>query len=160
MRYVLAGFNGSERSRVAVLQAQEIAPRFGGRLHVLMVTRLPSAGIDVAVDDDIVEEVISHATDQLGILRDQLHRGGFPQFALRFGEPALEIARYAIEFGVRDVFLGQTRRMVPRVMSTGWRVGRLLAGTDCRVTIVAAQTLCAHSDTSAATVGANDSRLL
>lgn len=159
MRYALVGFDGSECSRVAVLHAQEVANRCGGRLHVLMVTRSPAAGIDIPVRDEIIEESISQASGRLATLRGQLDRSGFPQFALRFGEPAQEIARYALEFDVRHVFLGQTRRMVPRLMSTGWQVGRLLAGADCRVTIVAPQTLCTGPDRPSFPFDVNDSRM-
>lgn len=90
------------------------------------------------MSDDIVEECFAAATVRLAQLRCELP-ARFAQFTVRFGEPAQEIARYALEFGVRDVFLGQRRRTVPRIMSTGWRVGRLLAGTGCEVTIVGAR---------------------
>jgi Osmosensitive K+ channel histidine kinase len=140
MRYLLAGFDGSERSRIAVLHAAEVAERCEGRLHVLTVIRLPSAGLDVPLSDDIVEECFSAATVRLTQLRCELP-ARFAQFTVRFGEPAQEIARYALEFGVRDVFLGERRRTVPRILSTGWRVGRLLARAGGEVMIVTGQTL-------------------
>ncbi|MDN7799435.1 MULTISPECIES: universal stress protein [Burkholderiaceae] len=144
MRYLLAGFDGSERSRIAVRHAASVAERCAGRLHVLTVMRLPSAGLDVPVSDDIVADCFSNATNQLALLRGELD-ARFAQFTVRYGEPAQEIARYALEFGVRDVFLGDPRRMMPRIMSTGWRVRRLLAGTGCEVTSVTAKTLAAQS---------------
>ncbi|MGP8432942.1 universal stress protein [Paraburkholderia fungorum] len=144
MRYLLVGFDGSERSRIAVRHAAEAADRCGGRLHVLMVVRLSSAGLDVPVSDDIIEECFSAATGQLALLRCEF-AARFAQFTVRFGEPAQEIARYAVEFGVRQVYLGQPRRTVPRIMSTGWRVGRLLAGTGCELTVVTAQMLGART---------------
>jgi hypothetical protein len=122
-----------------------------------MVIRLPSAGIDIPVGDEIVEEDISRATGQLETLRCQLDRG-FPQFTVRFGEPAQEIARYALEFGVHHVFLGQARRLMPRMMSTGWRVERLLVGADCQVTIVVARTP-GVEPTKASSCGASDGQI-
>lgn len=144
MRYLLTGFDGSERSRLAVARAAEIAERSCARLHVLMVAGLPSAGMDVAIGNEIVEECIAVATDQLVTLSSQLGLQ-FAQYAVRLGEPAQEIVRYALEFGARHVVLGRPRPMVPRLMSTAWRVEHLLAGTGCEVMIVTVQTPSAHA---------------
>ena len=138
MRYLLAGFDGSERSRIAVAKAAQIAGGSCARLHVLTVARLPSAGIDVPVDDEIVEQCIGAAAAQLVTLSSQLALKS-ARYAVIVGEPAQEIARYALEFDVRHVVLGRPRSTVPRILSTAWRVKHLLAGTGCEVMIVTAQ---------------------
>lgn len=143
MRYLLAGFDGSERSRMAVVHAAAIADSSCARLHVLMVAGLPSAGLDVAIADDIVEACLAGATGQLAALRSRMALKT-AQYAFRIGEPAQEIARYALEYEVRHVVLGQPRPAVPRVMSTAWRVRRLLAQTGCDVMTVSAQMLWAR----------------
>ncbi|MFT4063643.1 universal stress protein [Paraburkholderia sp.] len=139
MRYVLAGFDGSERSRVAVVHAAQVAERCCARLHVLMVAGLPSTGMDIAVGDDVIEECIAAVTGQLLTLSSELALKD-AQYTFRIGEPAREIVRYAREFDVRHVVLGRPRAVVPRIMSTAWRVERLLAGTGCEVMIVTGQT--------------------
>lgn len=137
MRYLLAGFDGSVRSRAAVLRATDIANRYCARLHVLMVAALPGSGIDVPIGDDMVDEYLSVATAQLESLSSELQTRS-AHYTLRLGEPAQQIASYALEFDVRQVFLGPSRPMIPRILSTGWRVRRLLAETDCEVVIVTA----------------------
>jgi K+-sensing histidine kinase KdpD len=123
---------------MAVMCAAEIADSSCARLHVLMVASLPTAGLDVAIADDIVEACMDVATDQLATLGSQLTLKSV-QYSLRIGAPAQEIARYALEYDIRQIVLGRSRPTLPRIMSTAWRVERLLAGTDCEVMIVTAQ---------------------
>jgi nucleotide-binding universal stress UspA family protein len=139
MRYVLAGFERSACSSMIVLHAAEMADRYEMRLHVLMVARPASVGLDVAFDDASLEFEICRAESQLERLREELDgRCVDPKFSLRMGEPAAEIARYAREYCPLHVIVGEARSMVPGFLSIGSRVRRLLAHTDCRLTVIRA----------------------
>jgi Osmosensitive K+ channel histidine kinase len=137
MRYVLAAFDGSSSSHGAVFLAGDMAERHGARLHVLVVARLPLVGLDVCFDDSIIEEEIQRTAYLLEALRQQVpERFHHAQLSLRVGEPAREIARYALEYGAKQIFVGGSWWAMPRFLSIGVRIRRLLAGTDCEVTIV------------------------
>ncbi|WP_321969244.1 universal stress protein [Paraburkholderia tropica] len=134
MRYVLVEFDGSPRTWNAVQHAAEIAIQREARLHVLWVVDMPLAGMDVALS--VFEDEVQSATEQLAALRQDLgDRLVQTQVAVRIGERVQQIVRYAREYSVAEVVIVADSRL-PKFLSAGARIKRLLADSGCNVTVV------------------------
>ncbi|WP_162601002.1 universal stress protein [Paraburkholderia sp. C35] len=133
-RYVLVEYDNSTRTRVAVQRAADIAFEHGARLHVLWVVDMPTVGLDVALS--VFEDEVCYATGQLESLRHDLgDRLAHTQIAVRVGERVREVVRYAREYSVGEVVVAVERR-IPKFMSAGARIKRMLADEGCKVTVV------------------------
>ena len=134
LRYVLVEYDGSTRTWMTVQRAADIAIEHGARLHVLWVVDMPTVGLDVALS--VLEDEVWYATGQLESLRRDLgDRLAHTQISVRVGERVREIVRYAREYSVGEVVVAADRR-IPKFMSVGTRIKRILADEGCKVTVV------------------------
>jgi nucleotide-binding universal stress UspA family protein len=137
MRYILAGFNGSDSSIQAVLYARDRANKAGARLLVLTVATFPAMGLD-AYMDDVMEQQVSHCEQLIESLKRRLGSNETTQLILRIGNPALEIVKHAAEYRVGQIVIGCRRHWFGR-----WPVSRvvrqIVAGAPCGVTVIADQ---------------------
>jgi nucleotide-binding universal stress UspA family protein len=134
MRYILAGFNGSDSSMQAVLHAREISNRTGARLHVLTIATFPAMGFDTHMDD-IMAQQVSHCEWLIESLKSRLGSNETTRLILRVGDPALEIVKHAVEYGVGQIVIGSRRHWFGRWPVSGV-VRRIVAGASCEVTVV------------------------
>jgi nucleotide-binding universal stress UspA family protein len=134
MRYILAGFNGSECSAQAVLHARDMANQAGARLHVLTVVTVPAFGFDVYMDD-LMEERVTRCEQLMEALKARLGECPTAHLVLRVGDPALELVHHATEYGVGRIVVGCRNRYFGR-----WPASRIvrhvLAQAPCPVTII------------------------
>jgi nucleotide-binding universal stress UspA family protein len=134
MRYILAGFNGSDSSTQAVLHAREMADHLGARLHVLTVVAVPAFGCDVFMDD-IMEQRVSHGEQLIESLKTRLGKRATTHLILRVGNPALELLNHAVEYRVGRIVVGCRSRYFER-----WPASRVVrhvvAQAPCPVTVI------------------------
>jgi nucleotide-binding universal stress UspA family protein len=134
MRYISAGFNGSECSMKAVLHARDMAEKTGARLHVLTIARFPRISSDLCMDD-IMEQEISHCEQLIESLNMKLGTSERTHLLLRVGNPALEIANHAKEYGVGQIVVGCRRRWFGR-WPASHVVRQIIARAPCAVTVI------------------------
>jgi nucleotide-binding universal stress UspA family protein len=134
MRYILAGFNGSDASLQAVLHAREISNKTGARLQVMTVATFPAMGLDTCMDA-IMEEQVSHCEQLIESLKRRLGSNETTQLILRVGDPVVELIDQAREYGVAQIVLGARRHWFGR-----WPVSRIVlqivATAPCEVTVI------------------------
>jgi nucleotide-binding universal stress UspA family protein len=134
MRYILAGFNGSDSSFQAVLHAKDISNKTGARLQVLTVAAFPAMGLD-AYMNTLMGEQVSHCEQLIESLKCRLGSNETTQLILRVGDPVVEIIEQAKEFGVARIVVGARRHWFGR-----WPVSRvvrlIVAAAPCEVTVV------------------------
>jgi nucleotide-binding universal stress UspA family protein len=134
MRYISAGFNGSECSMKAVLHARDMAERTGARLHVLTIASFPRVSCDLCMDN-IMEQEISHCEQLIESLNTKLGTSERMQLLLRVGNPALEIANHAKEYGVGQIVIGCRRQWFERWPAS--HVARqIIALAPCAVIVI------------------------
>jgi nucleotide-binding universal stress UspA family protein len=134
MRYILAGFNGSDSSMQAVLYARDRANKTAARLQVLTVAAFPAMGLD-AYMDNIMEQQVSHCEQLIESLKRRLGSNETTQLILRAGNPAFEIVKHAMEYGVGQIVVGSRRHWFGR-LPVSHVVRQIVAGAPCVVTVV------------------------
>jgi nucleotide-binding universal stress UspA family protein len=110
MRTIIAPTDFSAVSLNAVQYAADMAVAAGKELSVIHVYQLPMAFSEMAVSAESVEEVVSAAEEQLGLLRDKLKRKTAGKLTIHIsvlrGDVLTEISDYADTVNTYAIVMG------------------------------------------------------
>jgi nucleotide-binding universal stress UspA family protein len=107
LRRILVPTDFSETSAAALRYAVALARRFGARVDLLNVSDYPVIADEADYPIRIFETMQNTAHDHLRrLLTEQEVKELRPDYAMRIGDPAEEIVRYAHEHGVDLIVMG------------------------------------------------------
>jgi len=133
---ILVGYDESDAARRAFSSGVELASRFGARLTVLAIVRIPEPAIFAEVEG-IIDRAEEHFKEAFQALSETARQQGIAlETAVLVGHPAEQIVHFAEEHGVDLIVVGN------RGLSQGkrWLLGsvseRVLRYAHCPVMVV------------------------
>jgi nucleotide-binding universal stress UspA family protein len=133
----------SEPSRIAMLQASELARRFEGELTVVHVHAPPPAlGTDMLVTPGELGELETIELERtISLWRDEAGRvSGRPvRSAVLVGEPAAEVVRFVREHGIDVLVIGTHGRRGLSRLFLGSVAERIVRAAPCAVLVARRQ---------------------
>jgi len=136
IKTLLVAFDGSDQSQNAFALGLDIAEKFGARLLVVGVVRLPEPAIAVEIDA-MLDRGREHFAEAFAALEKEASRRGVAfGYRVAVGHPAEQIVREAEDAHADMIVMG--RRGMTR--ATRWILGsvsqRVMAYAHCPVTVV------------------------
>ncbi|RIH89703.1 universal stress protein [Calidithermus roseus] len=136
-RRIVVGFDGSESSRKALLEALELARAFQGEVHAVAVVRPPEFAELEGEVEGALNQAQAALSEAFSWARAAAHKHGVAlHLHRRVGHPAEVLMRYAEEQGADLMVLG--RRGLTPVQR--WMLGsvseRVLRYAPCPVMVV------------------------
>lgn len=134
---LVTGYDGSEHGNAALARADELAQCLGAEHHVLLVAHVQSYQwtamsnpyqIDLyALEEEHLGEAYEKASQSLTVK---------PTMAMRRGEPAREIIKYAEEVGADFIVVGSRGRGGVAALLLGSTSHGVIHGAPCDVIVV------------------------
>lgn len=136
LKTILVAFDGSDQSRKAFEFALEVAAKFGAKMVVVGVIRLPEPAVSIEIEA-MLDRGKTHFTEEFQALEKEPQRlGVVVDWRVIVGHPAEQIVRVAEDCRADLIVMG--RRGTTRV--TRWILGsvseRVLRYAHCPVTVV------------------------
>ncbi len=129
----------SEPSRIAMLEAAELARRLDAELELVHVqTPPPTAGTDVlAANVEVAETALAELEKSMAMWRDEAERlvGRAVRSTVRAGDAAGEIVRHAREHGIDLIAVGTHGRTGLRRLVVGSVAERIVREAPCAVVV-------------------------
>ena len=136
LRTILVAFDGSDQSRRAFDFALEVAAKFGAKMVVVGVIRLPEPAVSVEIDAMLDRGKTHFAEEFQALERRSEGLGVAVDWRVVVGHPAEQIVREAEDCRADLIVMG--RRGLTR--ATRWILGsvseRVLRYAHCPVTVV------------------------
>jgi len=134
IRKLLIAYDGSDAAKGAFNFARALAGEHGAELHVLAVAQVPKVGADVETKATIEHER-QHCELILQPLRARM-AGLRVHFKVAFGEPVMQIIRYAESHQIDHIVVGHRSRPLIKRWLASSTAERVIARARCSVSAI------------------------
>ncbi len=139
MKNILAAYDGSESSRIALDFACELSKKFGSHLHVIAVCQPPDFGGEVELQD-LVKRTKKHFNLMLNHLKKHYSfLGDDTRFEVVIGHPAEQLLRYADGNEIDHIVLGHRGNSKFERWLLGSVARQVIDHARCPVTVIRQQ---------------------
>lgn len=134
IRRLLIAYNGSDAAKGAFNFARDLAGEHDAELHVSAVAQVPIVGADVET-----KAVIEHERQHCDLILQPLRArvaGLRVHFNVSFGDPVVQIVRYAESHQIDHIVVGHRGRSVVGRWLAGSTAERVMARAQCSVSAI------------------------